>query len=169
MSECQANPQSCVQGGEEWAAAQRDSLSGLGAAEIPAGRGEGPGEGATPMARAQALLALTAVPRTMPCRDNERAAITAFVEESLSAGADSSWHFVGCLSVCAVILAAKDGQQCYRSYMYRSSCFPIPCKLSWTHYALSAVSYLGAIRSRYHSSKCATNNTLPCILEHSMT
>lgn len=38
------------------------------------------------MARAQALLALTATPRTMPCRDNERAAITAFVEESVITG-----------------------------------------------------------------------------------
>ena len=38
------------------------------------------------MARAQALLALTATPRSMPCRDNERAAITSFVEESLTAG-----------------------------------------------------------------------------------
>ncbi len=38
------------------------------------------------MARAQALLALTATPPTMPCRDNERAAITSFVQDSLSAG-----------------------------------------------------------------------------------
>lgn len=39
-----------------------------------------------PLARAQALLALTAAPRTMPCRESERAAITAFVEESLTPG-----------------------------------------------------------------------------------
>ena len=80
-----------VQGGDDWVAAQRDSLSGLGAAEIPAGR-QGPGQGASPMASARALLALTAIPCTMPCRDTERAAITAFVEESLSAGRYSaSW------------------------------------------------------------------------------
>ena len=72
------------QGGSEWVAAQRDSLSGLGAAEIPASSRQG--QAATPMARAQALLALTATPRTMPCRDSERAAITSFVEDSLTAG-----------------------------------------------------------------------------------
>ena len=70
-----------LQGGE-WQAAQPDSLSGLGAAQVPAwGR-----EGMEPLARAQALLALTAAPRTMPCRDAERAAIAAFVEESLTPG-----------------------------------------------------------------------------------
>lgn len=73
-----------TQGGSEWVEAHRDALSGLGAAEIPAASRQG-GE-ACPMARAQALLALTATPRTMPCRENERAAITAFVEESLTAG-----------------------------------------------------------------------------------
>lgn len=65
-------------------AAHRDALSGLGAGEIPAASRQG--EEASPMARAQALLALTATPRTMPCRDTERAAITSFVEESLTAG-----------------------------------------------------------------------------------
>ena len=73
-----------LQGGEEWVAAHRDALSGLGAGEIPAASRQG--EEASPMARAQALLALTATPRTMPCRDTERAAITSFVEESLTAG-----------------------------------------------------------------------------------
>ena len=73
-----------LQGGSEWVEAHRDALSGLGAGEIPATSRQG-GE-ASPMAQAQALLALTATPRTMPCRDNERAAITAFVEESLTAG-----------------------------------------------------------------------------------
>ena len=73
-----------LQGGSEWVEAHRDALSGLGAAEIPAASRQW-GE-ATPMARAQALLALTAPPRTMPCRESERAAITAFVEESLTAG-----------------------------------------------------------------------------------
>ncbi|KAA6424992.1 MAG: origin recognition complex subunit 1-like [Trebouxia sp. A1-2] len=75
------------QGGSEWIEAQRDSLSGLGAAEIPASSRQG--EGASPLARAQAVLALTANPRTMPCRDSERAAITSFVEESLTAGSSS--------------------------------------------------------------------------------
>ena len=74
----------CVQGGSEWIEAQRDSLSGLGAAEIPASSRQG--EGASPLARAQVVLALTANPRTMPCRDSERAAITSFVEDSLTAG-----------------------------------------------------------------------------------
>ena len=59
-------------------------MSGLGTAEVPASSRQG--EGSSPMARAQALLALTATPRSMPCRDNERAAITSFVEESLTAG-----------------------------------------------------------------------------------
>ncbi|KAL0033288.1 hypothetical protein WJX77_001908 [Trebouxia sp. C0004] len=72
------------QGGSEWIEAQRDSLSGLGAAEIPASSRQA--EGASPLARAQAVLALTANPRTMPCRDSERAAITSFVEDSLTAG-----------------------------------------------------------------------------------
>jgi hypothetical protein len=81
-------PKKCgVQGGSEWVAAQRDTLSGLGAAEIPASSRQK--EGASPLARAQALLALTANPRTMPCRDNERAAITSFVEDSLTAGRSS--------------------------------------------------------------------------------
>lgn len=65
-------------------AAHRDALSGLGAGDIPAASRQG--EEASPMARAQALLALTATPRTMPCRDNERAAISTFVEESLTSG-----------------------------------------------------------------------------------
>lgn len=64
--------------------AHRDALSGLGAGEIPAASRQG--EEAPPLARAQALLALTATPRTMPCRENERATISAFVEESLTAG-----------------------------------------------------------------------------------
>ena len=83
-----ALPKRCgLQGGSEWIEAQRDSLSGLGAAEIPASSRQG--EGASPLARAQAVLALTANPRTMPCRDSERAAITSFVEESLTAGQSS--------------------------------------------------------------------------------
>ncbi|KAL3142669.1 hypothetical protein ABBQ38_002975 [Trebouxia sp. C0009 RCD-2024] len=72
------------QGGSEWVEAHRDALSGLGAGEIPAASRQG--EEAPPLARAQALLALTATPRTMPCRENERATISAFVEESLTAG-----------------------------------------------------------------------------------
>ena len=83
-----AVPKKCgVQGGSEWIEAQRDSLSGLGAAEIPASSRQG--EGASPLAQAQAVLALTANPRTMPCRDSERAAITSFVEDSLTAGQSS--------------------------------------------------------------------------------
>ena len=86
-----------VQGGE-WQAAQLDSLSGLGAAEIPAwGRR---GEDMDPLARAQALLALTAAPRTMPCRESERAAITAFVEESLTPGLCGML----CMTRCAMVL-----------------------------------------------------------------
>lgn len=73
-----------LQGGA-WQAGQPDSLSGLGAAQVPAWGRDGSAE-ADPLARAQALLALTAAPRSMPCRDNERAAITAFVEEALTAG-----------------------------------------------------------------------------------
>ena len=71
--------------GSGWQAAQPDSLSGLGAAQVPAWGRDGSAE-ADPLARAQTLLALTAAPRSMPCRDNERAAITAFVEETLTAG-----------------------------------------------------------------------------------
>ena len=70
--------------------AHRDALSGLGAGEIPASSRQG--EEASPMARAQALLALTATPRTMPCRDNERTAITAFVEESVTTGEACAQH-----------------------------------------------------------------------------
>lgn len=68
--------------GGEWQAAQPDALANLGASQVPAwGRGE-----MDPLARSQALLALTTAPRTMPCRETERAAITAFVEESLTPG-----------------------------------------------------------------------------------
>ncbi len=101
-----ALPKKCdLQGGSEWIEAQRDGLSGLGAAEIPASSRQG--EGASPLARAQAVLALTANPRSMPCRDSERAAITSFVEDSLTAGQSSLMLPMLCLTVfCTVYSAA---------------------------------------------------------------
>ena len=94
-----------VQGGSEWIEAQRDSLSGLGAAEIPASSRQG--EGAAPLARAQAVLALTANPRTMPCRDCERAAITSFVEDSLTAGQSTLLLPMLCPTACSTAYVAR--------------------------------------------------------------
>ena len=40
----------------------------------------------TPLEGARAALALTAAPRSMPCREQERAEILRFVEEAVAAG-----------------------------------------------------------------------------------
>ncbi|KAK9830101.1 hypothetical protein WJX72_009780 [[Myrmecia] bisecta] len=75
-----------AQGGDDWAGGKRQNIQGLGAAEIPeaARRGEGP-----PLAQARRLLTLTAPPRTMPCRESERAQVMKFVQDTLAGGNDA--------------------------------------------------------------------------------
>lgn len=58
-------------------------MLGLGAAGIPASVRNC---AATPLETARAALALTSAPKSMPCRDQERADIMHFVEDAVSAG-----------------------------------------------------------------------------------
>ena len=55
----------------------------LGATECPAARRAAR---LTPLEGARAALALTAAPKSMPCREQERAEIMRFVEEAVAAG-----------------------------------------------------------------------------------
>lgn len=55
----------------------------LGATECPAAR---QAARLTPLEAARAALALTAAPKSMPCREQERSEITRFVEEAVAAG-----------------------------------------------------------------------------------
>ena len=55
----------------------------LGATECPAARRAAQ---LTPLEGARAALALTAAPKSMPCRQQERTEITRFVEEAVAAG-----------------------------------------------------------------------------------
>ena len=57
----------------------------LGAPEAPAARRA---RALTPLEGARAALALTAAPRSMPCREQERAEILRFVEEAVAAGTE---------------------------------------------------------------------------------
>ena len=59
----------------------------LGAAEAPTARRA---HALTPLEGARAALALTAAPKSMPCREQERAEILRFVEEAVAAGAHES-------------------------------------------------------------------------------
>jgi hypothetical protein len=77
---------SVAQGGREWAEARcAGALGALGAAEVPPAGAGGPA--GCPLAAAAAALAPAAAPRSMPCRDAERAALAAFLEEAVAAGA----------------------------------------------------------------------------------
>jgi len=80
----------CVQGGAEWALARRDQLA-LGLSEIPQAARQ---RETTPAGRARAALALTTLPKHLPCRDAERAQIDQFLEDVLCPGAnrDTSFH-----------------------------------------------------------------------------
>lgn len=60
------------------------SLLGLGAPRVPQALRELHN---SPYAQAQARLSLAAVPSELPCRDEEKAKVRAFVEEALSGGA----------------------------------------------------------------------------------
>ncbi|KAK9805893.1 hypothetical protein WJX73_002145 [Symbiochloris irregularis] len=64
------------QGGEDWAAGK------LGADHIPSSRGQAAQE-APLMSRARAALALTAAPKSLACREKERAELMRFVEASV--------------------------------------------------------------------------------------
>ena len=72
------------QGGDEWAAGK------MGTDEVPSR--QKPVE-AHPMARARAALALTAAPKSLPCREKERAELLRFVEASVMPGG-------ACAGVC---------------------------------------------------------------------
>jgi len=77
---------SVAQGGREWAEARcAGALGALGAAEVPPAGGGSPA--GCPLAAAAAALAPAAAPRSMPCRGAERAALAAFLEEAVAAGA----------------------------------------------------------------------------------
>lgn len=67
----------CLQGGEGWAAGK------LGTDQIP---GRQTLAESNPMGRARAALALTACPKTLPCRDKERGELMRFVEASVTPG-----------------------------------------------------------------------------------
>ena len=75
-----------VQGGAEWALARRDQLA-LGLSQIPQAARQ---RETTPAGRARAALALTALPKHLPCRDAERAQIDQFLEDVLCPGASMS-------------------------------------------------------------------------------
>lgn len=78
-----------MQGGVDWALGKRD-YQALGMGEIPStARLQDSSAGG----RARAALALTAMPKQMPCRDAERNQIARFLEEALMPGAPacSGW------------------------------------------------------------------------------
>ncbi len=76
-----------VQGGAEWALARRDQLA-LGLSEIPQAARQ---RETTPAGRARAALALTTLPKHLPCRDAERAQINQFLKDVLCPGE----HYAG--------------------------------------------------------------------------
>ena len=61
----------------------RDGVLGLGASQIPETARLFQG---SELCRARALLALTAAPSSLPCREAEREAIARFVREAVAAG-----------------------------------------------------------------------------------
>lgn len=74
-----------AQGGDDWQTGRKKQIVALGAAEAPAGCRA---RAMTPLEGARAALALTAAPRSMPCREQERAEILRFVEEAVAAGTE---------------------------------------------------------------------------------
>lgn len=70
------------QGGGDWALGKRD-YQALGAGEIPATARQQDGSAA---GRARAALSLTALPKQLPCRDEERKQIAEFLEDALGGG-----------------------------------------------------------------------------------
>ena len=72
-----------MQGGAEWALARHDQLA-LGLSDIPQAARQRDG---TPAGRARAALALTTLPKHLPCRDAERTQIAQFLEDVLCPGA----------------------------------------------------------------------------------
>lgn len=72
-----------LQGGDDWQSGHKKQILALGATEVPiAGRAR---QG-TPLEAARAALALSAQPKSMPGREQERAEILRFVEEAVAAG-----------------------------------------------------------------------------------
>lgn len=72
-----------MQGGVDWALDKRD-YQALGADEIPISARQQDGSAG---GRARAALALTALPRQLPCRDAERKQIARFLQQALAPGA----------------------------------------------------------------------------------
>ena len=100
-----------AQGGDEWESGKRKQIMALGATECPAARRAAQ---LTPLEGARAALALTAAPKSMPCREQERAEITRFVEEAVAAGkvlrpsiVDDSYYVV---SSCSPIREPRSKQ-----------------------------------------------------------
>ena len=71
-----------LQGGAEWALSRRDHIA-LGLSEIPQTARQ---RDTTSAGRARAALALTAMPKHLPCRDAERKQISQFLEDVLCTG-----------------------------------------------------------------------------------
>ena len=71
-----------LQGGAEWALGRRDAMA-LGLSEVPQTARQGD---TTAAGRARAALALTAMPKHLPCRDAERSQISQFLEDVLCTG-----------------------------------------------------------------------------------
>lgn len=65
------------QGGQEY-------LEQVGALEVPQHARQRQREGSSALSQARSVLALTSVPRTLPCREAERGQVAAFVEEVLA-------------------------------------------------------------------------------------
>ena len=76
----------CAQGGIDWALDKRD-YQALGMEEIP---GAARRQDESAVGRARAALALTALPKSLPCRDAERKQIQDFLGEVLAPGTRSA-------------------------------------------------------------------------------
>lgn len=72
-----------MQGGDDWQSGRKKQILALGTTEMPTARRA---RALTPLEGARAALALTAAPKSMPCREAERADIMRFVEEAIAAG-----------------------------------------------------------------------------------
>ena len=106
-----------MQGGAEWALARRDLLA-LGLSEIPQAARQ---RETTPAGRARAALALTTLPKHLPCRDAERAQINQFLEDILCPGAHHAsripWH----LHMCGVTAAPSTFNATSHTCMWSAS------------------------------------------------
>ena len=75
-----------AQGGEKcstWRQQKLSGMMGLGASQIPEAARQSEG---SDLRKARSVLALTAAPKSLPCREAERESIAAFVQEAVQAG-----------------------------------------------------------------------------------